>query len=336
MVRTSDILLLTAGIRALVNPIESLKNEMQKDEVNRVKVFKEDKESRLQAIKDQKDLFQKDVKLYQERVKQNKIELQKESEIVNLSELTEFYQGYSAKDLLKESEDSLFYFQNKIKGLEMAETDIQLEKSPDLPKGSGMGGTIATAVAALIIKGLEDMFNKFMAPGQELSKELKTAGLPSMVKAFNTVADPLIDMAEIISDSISPAFIPMIEKLAEGMGGLLQPIEGNAEGLSKMDVLVRDITPVMTSAGDALVQLVPQIPSMITLWVKFAAVNWEGIATFMINNGDKILFVLERTVTILDNIYSALNGINDFTLPKLLIGNERSFGGAGNYYGRDT
>jgi len=168
--------------------------------------------------------------------------------------------------------------------------------------------------ATVIYKGLEALFDKFMAPGQELSKELKTAGLPSMVKAFNTVADPLIDMAEIISDSISPAFIPMIEKLAEGMEGLMDETveikDANGdliETISPLEQVVRDITPVMTSAGDALVQLVPQIPAMIAVWVKFAAVNWEGLVNFLINNGDFILTLLNDTVNMLRDIYNLFN-----------------------------
>jgi hypothetical protein len=360
MVKTSDILLLYAAIKALSSSTNKLNQEIAKRnydiekqnfelkkqvaQVQREKISDQFKQQYEQIQKTYTDSMAKAALLYDQREKLVKSKAFKNEQGLLAWEEGSLHEQASGLAVAsrQESESAQRILADNVKVFNqeraLAIGGVSDPTEPTLPSGkSGSGGAnIAIAVAAAVANELKQLFDKFMAPGQELSKELKTAGLPSMVKAFNTVADPLIDMAEIISDSISPAFIPMIEKLAEGMGGLLQPIEGNAEGLSKMDVLVRDITPVMTSAGDALVQLVPQIPSMITLWVKFAAVNWEGIATFMINNGDKILFVLERTVTILDNIYSALNGINDFTLPKLLIGNERSFGGAGNYYGRDT
>lgn len=217
--------------------------------------------------------------------------------------------------------------------IELSKETMDLKDAGNI-SSPNVGANVLMA-ATVIYKGLDALFDKFMAPGQELSKELKTAGLPSMVKAFNTVADPLIDMAEIISDSISPAFIPMIEKLATGMEGLLDPIEGNEEGLSKMDVLVRDITPVMTSAGDALVQLVPQIPSLIALWVKFAAINWEGFANFFITHGDTIINILNFIMTQLESIIRIFDADN-WRLPTWDDWMKDSRPDSVKYNGRDT
>jgi hypothetical protein len=54
-------------------------------------------------------------------------------------------------------------------------------------------------------------------------------------------------------------------------------------------------------------QLVPQIPDFIAIWLKFAAVNWEGLVNFLINNGDFILTLLNDTVNILRDIYNLFN-----------------------------
>jgi hypothetical protein len=326
MVRTSDILLLLGGLKLLSSDTKKLSDTIK--ERNRVEEsnYKTQKE----AWSTQKETYDKYVKSF-------------ENMSVIISKAQDFRDTIGMHPDISPSDKGVITKQiNKLKERQqdianlVEENKVGDEPKPAIPdKIPSNTANIAIAAAVAVANELSKLFDKFMAPGQELSKELKTAGLPSMVKAFNTVADPLIDMAEIISDSISPAFIPMIEKLAEGMEALLDPIEGNEEGLSKMDLLVNDITPVMSQAGDALVQLVPQIPQMIAIWVKFAAINWEGFANFFITHGDTIISILNFIMIQLESIIRIFDADN-WKLPTWSDWTKDSRPDSVKYNGRDT
>lgn len=212
-------------------------------------------------------------------------------------------------NLLKEKEPS---------GIPIA-PDVKSVKS-----SSGAGGA-AASVALAIYSAMKKLFDEFMQPGADLTKELKNAGLPSLVKSFNIAAEPLLDMTETINEALSPVFFTMIEKIATSIDEQLPKIEAT------VDKFVQDGT--FDSIGDSVAELVANLPSMIQLWLKFAAINWDAIITFFINHGDTIITMLTGSLSALEKIYDLMN-MDYRDLLRKLLGDEQAWGGSGNYYNR--
>lgn len=142
---------------------------------------------------------------------------------------------------------------------------------------AGIAGHPAVMIAMVIIVALKKLFNEFMGPGIELSKALKSAGMPKLVNAFNIAAEPLAEVMDIISQLFTPVFIPMIQSITKAVVEKIPEIQKTVQSLSDSGLFER--------IAESAVELTDQLPYFMEKFVVWAALNWgmtiDTIITYM-------------------------------------------------------
>lgn len=192
---------------------------------------------------------------------------------------------------------------------------------------AGIAGHPAVMIAMVIIVALKKLFNEFMGPGIELSKSLKSAGMPKLVNAFNIAAEPLTEVMDIISQLFTPVFIPMIQSITKAVVEKIPEIQKTVQGLSDSGLFER--------IAESAVELTDQLPYFMEKFVVWAALNWGMTIDTIITYMPLISTSLDVIVGITGWIYDIIKAWKDisrdiadyWTTPRLPWMGENPYGG---------
>lgn len=189
-----------------------------------------------------------------------------------------------------------------------ANESTQMEMGAAQAGGGAAMAHPAAMIAIAVVAALKKVFDEFMGPGIELSKSLKSAGMPKLVNAFNIAAEPLVQVMDLVGQMFVPVFLPMMTKISEAVVKKLPEIQ------KVVDDLIAEGT--FDKIADSAVSLVEYLPEMLKIWVEFAGLNWslmldnmriwmpaiiEGLD--MVNDSLRILTAVQRGVAgIIDQI----------------------------------
>lgn len=168
---------------------------------------------------------------------------------------------------------------------------------------AGIAGHPAVMIAMVIIVALKKLFNEFMGPGIELSKSLKSAGMPKLVNAFNIAAEPLTEVMDIISQLFTPVFIPMIQNITKAVVEKIPEIQKTVQGLSDSGLFER--------IAESAVELTDQLPYFMEKFVVWAALNWGMTIDTIITYMPLISTSLDVIVGITGWIYDIIKALKD-------------------------
>lgn len=195
---------------------------------------------------------------------------------------------------------------------------------------AGIAGHPAVMIAMVIIVALKKLFNEFMGPGIELSKALKSAGMPKLVNAFNIAAEPLAEVMDIISQLFTPVFIPMIQSITKAVVEKIPEIQKTVQSLSDSGLFER--------IAESAVELTDQLPYFMEKFVVWAALNWGMTIDTIITYMPLISTSLDVIVGITGWIYDIIkawkdvsrdiaDGWNNYWTPRLPWMGENPYGG---------
>lgn len=169
-----------------------------------------------------------------------------------------------------------------------ANESAQMEMGAAQAGGGAAMAHPAAMVAVAVVAALKKVFDEFMGPGIELSKSLKSAGMPKLVNAFNIAAEPLVQVMDLVGEMFVPVFLPMMTKISEAVVNKLPEIQ------KVVDDMIAEGT--FDKIADSAVRSIEYLPEMLKIWVDFAGLNWS--------------LMLDNMVIWMPAIIDGLNAVN--------------------------
>ena len=207
------------------------------------------------------------------------------------------------------------YFNNDLNKMDQAiasrKEEISIANEATQSEMGGMeaaGGAAmahpAAMVALAVVAALQKLFNEFMGPGLELSKSLKSAGMPKLVNAFNIAAEPLVQIMDLITQMFVPVFMPMMETITKAVIDKIPAIQDKIQKLSD--------SGLFETVADSAVKIVDHLPDMLEIWTTFAGLNW-GITIETVNMMLPLIKGgLDAVNFVMNLIYNIVKTLTDF------------------------
>lgn len=148
---------------------------------------------------------------------------------------------------------------------------------------------------------LKSAFEEALKPVAEPLQDLKSAGLSSLVKSVNIAAEPLLDVLELLSETIAPVFEPLFNTLADSI----------QEQLPEIQNVVNNAMPQMELLAQQIPGIVNLLPGIVSAFITFTGFSWQTIIDFIDEYGDDLVTALMDISKVLINNWHAGKAFTD-------------------------